>query len=127
MKIEGCWLQGNYGSWVTRDYCYTRQQLIAWQRKGYLEYKWKFKIWNLFETQKAFSSLFILPIILASDMRYLRLFIRKYKAHNSVKLMMLDEHANYSSKESMISKSTSSFSLLISSFIFVTSRCGAYF
>lgn len=48
--------------------------------------------------QKGFSPLFILPIILVSDMSYLRLFIVKYKAPDPVKSMMLDKQAHSSSK-----------------------------
>lgn len=77
--------------------------------------------------QKGFSPLFILPIILVSDMKYLRLFVGKYKTPDPVKSTILDKQAHSSSKESMIPKPTSSFPLLIASFIFVTSRCGAYF
>lgn len=77
--------------------------------------------------QKGLSLLFILPIILVSDMSYLRLFIEKYKAPDPVISTMLDKQAHSSSKESMIPKPTSSFPFLIPSFIFVTSRCGAYF
>lgn len=67
---------------------------------------------NLFETKKAFSSLFIFLIILASDVRYVGL----HEAHHLVRSETQDEHPHSFSKDPRTSKLSSSLPLLIPSF-----------